>query len=199
MLLRLLSPSCARESKDISDVIEIIVLFMGPGAPFPVTLPFCKLNFFNLVNAALNVKLTLFLWTLSLTHWGLVTHHIYALVNWFIIDSGNDLVPVWCQAITQTNADFMLNKRLETKCCEIWIKIQEFLFEKFHLRIFNVVCKMSAIVHVSVCLMFISMLKLLYLGIILVPWEKQIWTLRKTNFQLLFPRLSKIFVKIHVS
>ena len=50
---------------------------------------------------------------------------MHVLVNWVIIGSGNDLVPVWSQAISWTNASLLSIELLESKCCEICIKIQK--------------------------------------------------------------------------
>ena len=47
-----------------------------------------------------------------------------ALVNWVIIGSGNGLAPVWCQAITWTNADSLSICPVGTCFSEIWIKIK---------------------------------------------------------------------------
>ena len=44
--------------------------------------------------------------------------------NWVIIGSGNDMMPVLCQAITWTKADLLPIGSLETDASEIWIKIQ---------------------------------------------------------------------------
>ena len=54
------------------------------------------------------------------------TWHIYASVNWVIIGSGNDLLPVQCQAITWTNVGPM-----GTNFCEVRNKI---LYNNFHRR-----------------------------------------------------------------
>ena len=68
------------------------------------------------------------------------TWHIYASVNWVIIGSGNDLLPVQCQAITWTNVGPMLDQisvKFEIKYCTT-IFTEENEFE-------SVVCKMGAI------------------------------------------------------
>ena len=50
------------------------------------------------------------------------------------IVSGNDLLPVWCKAITRTNTDVLSIGPLGTNFNETRIKIQHFLFKKMHLK-----------------------------------------------------------------
>ena len=57
--------------------------------------------------------------------------YVYAPVNWVIIGSGNGSAPVWHQAITWTNADFLPIGPLGTNLIDICIKIQNFLSRKF--------------------------------------------------------------------
>ena len=52
---------------------------------------------------------------------------IYALKNWVSNGSDNGLSPVWCQAITWTNAGLLLTWPIWTNFVEIQIKIQ-FIF-----------------------------------------------------------------------
>ena len=61
--------------------------------------------------------------------------HIYASVNWVSIGSDNGLSPVWCQAITWTNAVLLSIRLLGTNFSEILIKIQNFTFRKMHLKV----------------------------------------------------------------
>ena len=68
---------------------------------------------------------------------------IYAPLNWVSIGSGNGLSPVWCQAITWTNADFLSTGPLGTNFSEIQIKMQNLLINENAFE--NVVCKMVAI------------------------------------------------------
>ena len=68
---------------------------------------------------------------------------IYASVNWVSIDSGNGLSPVYCQAITWTNADFLLIGPFEIDFIAIRIEKQNFLFTKNAFG--KVVCEMACI------------------------------------------------------
>ena len=54
---------------------------------------------------------------------------------WIIIGSGNGLLPLWHQAITWTNVDFLPIRPLQTNLNDILIKIQIFHFSKMHLKI----------------------------------------------------------------
>ena len=64
----------------------------------------------------------------------LVQYSIYASVNWVHIGSGNRLLPVLCQAITWTNADFLSTGPSGTNFREIQIKIQNFSLMKLHFK-----------------------------------------------------------------
>ena len=59
----------------------------------------------------------------------------YMSYNWVSIASGNSLSPVRCQAITWTNANFLLITPLGANFREIFIKIQNFSLIKMHLKI----------------------------------------------------------------
>ena len=59
---------------------------------------------------------------------------VYASVNWVSIGSDNGLSPVWRQAITWTNADFLSMGPLGVNLSEIWIKIQKFSIMKMPLK-----------------------------------------------------------------
>ena len=58
----------------------------------------------------------------------------YASVNWVSIGSDNGLSPGRRQAIAWTNAGLLLNGPLGINFSEIWIKIQNFLFMKMHVK-----------------------------------------------------------------
>ena len=53
------------------------------------------------------------------------------------IGSGNGLSPVRRQAITSTNAEWLLTGPLGTNFSEIWIKIHNFSFTKMHLKMLS--------------------------------------------------------------
>ena len=71
----------------------------------------------------------------ELTHLPLVPH-MYASV---IIGSGNGLSPVWCQAITGTNAGLLSTGLLGTSFSEIRNGILLFSFKKMHLKMSSVI------------------------------------------------------------
>ena len=71
-------------------------------------------------------------------HWGHMTH-IYASLNEVIIDSGNDLSPVWCQAIICTNDDLLSIGSSETKFIEFFIEIKTFSFTKLHFKMLSAI------------------------------------------------------------
>ena len=68
---------------------------------------------------------------------------IYASVIWVNIILGDGLSPIWCQAITWTNAALFSNGAMETNVSEIRIKIQKFSFMKMLLKMSS--AKMAAI------------------------------------------------------
>ena len=72
------------------------------------------------------------IWTGAMKSW---SRTLYASLNWAIIGSGNGLSPVWCQAVTWTNADFLLITPLGTDFNEILIKIHTFPLKEMHLKI----------------------------------------------------------------
>ena len=55
-------------------------------------------------------------------------------MNWVTIGSGNDLSPVWRQAIIPTNAASFLIGFLGTNFYEIWIRFLPFSLKKMHLK-----------------------------------------------------------------
>ena len=57
-------------------------------------------------------------------------------MNWFIIVSGDCLLPVWCYVITWTNADWSSIEHLATQWH--WNELKKFVHE-------NVICKILAI------------------------------------------------------
>ena len=69
-------------------------------------------------------SISLIKWTLSLTHWGRVTH--ICVNELTIIGSYNGLLPGWHQAIIWTNAGILLIGPLGTNFSEILIVIQIF-------------------------------------------------------------------------
>ena len=73
----------------------------------------------------------------------LLFRRIYASMTWVSIGSGIDLSPVRRQAITWTNAGFLLIALLRTNFSEIWVRILSFWFRKMHLKFAS--AKMSAI------------------------------------------------------
>ena len=60
--------------------------------------------------------------------------HIYAPVNWVIVDSDDGLSPNQRQTIFWTNADLLAIWPLGTNFSEICIEIQDFSFKKMHLK-----------------------------------------------------------------
>ena len=70
--------------------------------------------------------------TLSLTHWGRVTHICVSKLA--IIGSDNGLSPGRHQAIIRTNAGILLIGPLETNFIENIIQIYTFSFKKMHLK-----------------------------------------------------------------
>ena len=64
--------------------------------------------------------------------------HIYASMTWVIIGSGNGLSPIWCQAITWTNVNFLSIDPSGTNFSEILIKTHNFSFMKMHLKMSSV-------------------------------------------------------------
>ena len=89
------------------------------------------------------------LMTTSLTHWNIVG--LTYVVNWIISRWRTDLLSVRCQTshYTWTNYDVLSLDPLGTTFREIWIKMQCFSFKKC---IWNVVCKMSAILFRHQCI-----------------------------------------------
>ena len=79
--------------------------------------------------------------TISLTHWGRVTHICVGKLT--IIGSHNGLAPGRRQAIIWTNAGISLIRPLGTNFNEILIEIHAFSFKKIHLKISS--GKMSSI------------------------------------------------------
>ena len=76
--------------------------------------------------------------TLTLTHWGRVTH--ICLGNLTIIGPDNGLSPGRWQAIIWTNAGIMLIGTSGTNFSEMLIKIQTFSLKKIHLKMLSVKC-----------------------------------------------------------
>ena len=72
------------------------------------------------------------IWSLSLTHWGRVTHICVSKLT--IIGSDNCLSPGRRQAIIWTNAGILLIGSLGTNFSEILIEISAFSFKKMHLK-----------------------------------------------------------------
>ena len=70
--------------------------------------------------------------SMSLTHWGRVTH--ICVVKLTIFGSDNGLSPGRRQAIIWTNAGILLIGPLGTNFIEILIGIQTFSFKKMHLK-----------------------------------------------------------------
>ena len=70
--------------------------------------------------------------SVSLTHWGRVTHICVGKIT--IIGSDNGLSPCQRQAIIWTNAGILLIGPLGTNFSEILIGIQTFSFKKLHLK-----------------------------------------------------------------
>ena len=70
--------------------------------------------------------------SISLTHWGRVTH--ICVGNLTIIGSDNGLSPGRRQAIIWTNAGILLIGILEINFSEILSEIQSFSFKKMHLK-----------------------------------------------------------------
>ena len=74
------------------------------------------------------------LWlSISLTHWGRVTHICVGKLT--IIGSDNGLSPGWRQAIVWTNNGILLIGALGTNFSEILIEIQTFSFWKNNLKV----------------------------------------------------------------
>ena len=71
--------------------------------------------------------------TISLTHWGRVTH--ICVVNLTIIASDNGLLPDRRQAIVWSNAGILLIGLLGTNFNEILIEILTFSFKKMHWKV----------------------------------------------------------------
>ena len=74
-------------------------------------------------------------------HWNLfrriqwiMSHLIYASVNWVSIGSGNGLLPVRHQAITWTSTELLSTGHLGTNFSEIWSETEYFSFIKMHLK-----------------------------------------------------------------
>ena len=63
--------------------------------------------------------------------------HIYASMNWVIIGPGNNLLPVWCHAITWTNAGLLSIGLLGTYFSEIWIGILTLSFRKMQFKMLS--------------------------------------------------------------
>ena len=86
----------------------------------------------------------------SLTHWALVMQISYVLMNQIIVGGGNDLAPIWYQAITLTNASvFSIRPQEQTSIkfeseCKKLLSTQE-NFGKYHLQ------NVSHFVQASVC------------------------------------------------
>ena len=74
--------------------------------------------------------------TVSLTHWGRVTHICVGKLT--IIDSDNVLSPGRRQAIIWTNAGILLVGPLGTNFSEILIEIDTFSFKKMYLKMSSV-------------------------------------------------------------
>ena len=70
--------------------------------------------------------------TISLTHWGRVTHICVSKLT--IIDPDNGVSPGRRQAIIWTNAGILLMGPLGTKLNQILIEIHTFSFKKMHLK-----------------------------------------------------------------
>ena len=68
----------------------------------------------------------------SLIHFPQVPHIYFSEIG-----SGNELSPVWHQAITWTNADLLSIRPLVMNFSEIWIKTQNFSFIKMHLKMLS--------------------------------------------------------------
>ena len=71
--------------------------------------------------------------TITLTHWGRVTHICVSKLT--IIASDNDLLPGRRQAIIWTSAGILLIGPLGTNFSEIWIAIITFSFKKMCLKV----------------------------------------------------------------
>ena len=74
----------------------------------------------------------MFVFSMSLTHWGRVTH--ICVGNLTIIGSDNGLSPGRRQAIIWNNAGLLLIEPLGTNFSEISIGVQTFSFKKMHLN-----------------------------------------------------------------
>ena len=59
---------------------------------------------------------------------------IYVAVNWVSTGSDNGFPPLWRQAITWTNVEFLPIGPLGAHLSEIWIKMQNFSFMKMPLK-----------------------------------------------------------------
>ena len=79
--------------------------------------------------------------TITLTHWGRVTHICVSKLT--SIGSDNGLAPGWCQAIIWNNAGILLIGTLATNFSEIWENALE-----------NFICKMAAILSQPQCFKF---------------------------------------------
>ena len=73
----------------------------------------------------------------------LVSHIIYASVNWASIGLDNGLSPTRCQSIIKTNAGSLSIGLLQTSFSEIWIRIVSFSFKQMRLNIWS--AKVAAI------------------------------------------------------
>ena len=63
------------------------------------------------------------------------------LVNYHRIGSGNGLAPAWCQAIAWTNADSLSIESLGINFSEVWLKIQQYLYNKMDLKMLSAKCQ----------------------------------------------------------
>ena len=68
----------------------------------------------------------------DLTHWSRVTHIFVSKLT--SIGSDNSLSPVWCQAITWTNAGVLSIGLLGISFCVIWIGILSLSFKKMYFK-----------------------------------------------------------------
>ena len=56
-------------------------------------------------------------------------------------DSGDALSPVWCQAVTSTNAKLSSLQPLGTSFSEIWSKVQKLSFKLMYLKMLPIKCQ----------------------------------------------------------
>ena len=103
---------------------------------------FCKLNMitnqfcpYHYFRNYLSDKNTGYLYNITLTHWGRVTH--ICVLNLAIIGSDNGLSPGQRQAIIRTNAGILLIGPLGTNFSEILISVQAFSFKKMHVKMLS--------------------------------------------------------------